>query len=76
VTATLEEQVTSPPHKVSFLRVRLRSESGGWLARTTGPQGSGILRSVVDADGLAEIPSDRTSMDAGDRVVVHLLRES
>jgi molybdopterin molybdotransferase len=76
VTAVLEEEVSSPPHKVSFLRVRLRNnESGGWYARTTGPQGSVILRSLVDADGLAEIPADRTSMDAGEQVVVHLLRE-
>jgi molybdopterin molybdotransferase len=74
VTATLEEPARSPEHKVSFLRVRLsRDQAGAWRARPTGPQGSGILRSVVEADGLAEIPPDRTRVEAGDRVVVHVL---
>jgi molybdopterin molybdotransferase len=73
VTATLAEDVRSPEHKVSFLRVRLDRGDDGWRASTTGAQGSGILRSMVLADGLAEIPADRTSMQAGEPVVVHLL---
>ncbi|MGI9016563.1 MAG: molybdopterin molybdotransferase MoeA [Euzebya sp.] len=73
VTARLAEDIRSPEHKVSFLRVMLERGSSEWLARTTGAQGSGILRSMVLADGLAEIPADRTSMDAGEAVVVHLL---
>jgi molybdopterin molybdotransferase len=74
VTATLEEPVSSPEHKVSFIRVTLRrSEGGAWLARSTGAQGSGLLHSVVAAHGLAEVPAPRTRLDAGDRVVVHLL---
>jgi len=75
ISATLAEPVRSPPHKVSFLRVRLHADDGGWQARLTGPQGSGILASVTAADGLAEIPADTTRLDAGDRVVVHLLAE-
>jgi molybdopterin molybdotransferase len=73
VTAILEDEVASPPGRVSFLRVKLHRDGGVWHARTTGAQGSGILRSLVEADGLAEIPSDRTSVFAGERVVVHLL---
>ena len=73
VTAVLEERVTSPPHKVSFLRVRLRRDGAHWLARLTGPQGSGLLHSAVAADGLAEVPVDRTELEAGEPVVVHLL---
>lgn len=75
VTATLAEDVRSPEHKVSFLRVRLERGEDGWLATTTGDQGSAILRSMVLADGLAEVPADRTAMAAGEPIVVHLLMD-
>jgi len=73
VTAVLDEPVRSPAHKVSFLRVTLHRERDTWHARSTGAQGSGILRSAVLADGLAEIPAEVTDVAAGERVVVHLL---
>ena len=73
--ATLGTDVGSPEHKVSFLRVTLERQSAGWVATTTGAQGSGILKSMVLADGLAEIPSARTSMSAGEQVTVHLLAD-
>jgi molybdopterin molybdotransferase len=60
--------------KVEFVRVALRRRDGEWHARPTGDQGSGILRSLVEADGLAEVPADRDRMDVGERVLVHLLR--
>jgi molybdopterin molybdotransferase len=74
VTAVLDAPVKSPAHKVSFVRVTLhRMGDGVWHARSTGSQGSGILRSVVLADGLAEIPAEVTEVSAGERLVVHLL---
>ncbi|MDQ3709974.1 MAG: molybdopterin-binding protein, partial [Actinomycetota bacterium] len=73
VNAVLDESFHSPAHKVSFLRVTLRRDDDVWYARATGPQGSGILSSAVEADGLAEIPSHRTEVAAGETVVVHLL---
>ena len=76
ISAVLEQPIASPPHKVSFLRVRLSRDSAGWRATPTGPQGSGILRSAVEADGLAEVPAEVTSLDAGEQVVVHLLVSS
>lgn len=73
VSATLDEPVTSPEHKVSFLRVVLRRDADGWHAATTGPQGSGLLHSVVAAHGLAEVPVERTHVEAGEQLLVHLL---
>lgn len=73
VEAAMDEAVTSPRHKVSFLRVLLHRRDDGWHARPTGPQGSGILRSVVDADGLAEVPADRQRVQQGESLIVHLL---
>lgn len=75
VQAVIEQDLTSPPHKVEFVRVVLRHTPNGWMARPTGQQGSGILRSVVAADGLAEVPADRTRVAAGEGLVVHVLTE-
>ncbi len=76
ISATLEARVDSVRDKVEFVRVTLRRRDGEWQARPTGDQGSGILRSLVDADGLAEVPADRDHLDVGERVVVHLLRSA
>lgn len=73
VTAALGEDVTSPPHKRSYLRVRMRREESGWVATPTGHQGSHMISSIAAADGLAEVPEDVTELSAGDRVTVHLL---
>ncbi|MBW3606595.1 MAG: molybdopterin molybdotransferase MoeA [Actinobacteria bacterium] len=74
ISAALEAPIESVADKVEFVRVTLRRRDGEWQARPTGNQGSGILRSLVEADGLAEVPSDRDHLDIGERVVVHLLR--
>lgn len=74
ISATLEAPITSVADKVEFVRVALRRRGSEWNARPTGAQGSGILRSLVEADGLAEVPADRDGMEIGERVVVHLLR--
>jgi molybdopterin biosynthesis enzyme len=42
------------------------------VARLTGPQGSGILSSMVQADGLMVIPETTAQAESGDRVVVRL----
>jgi molybdopterin molybdotransferase len=74
ISATVEAPIDSVVDKVEFVRVALRRRDGEWQARPTGDQGSGILRSVVEADGLAEVPANRDRMDIGERIVVHLLR--
>jgi molybdopterin molybdotransferase len=74
ISATVEAPIDSVVDKVEFVRVALRRRDGEWQARPTGDQGSGILRSVVEADGLAEVPAHRDHMDIGERIVVHLLR--
>jgi molybdopterin molybdotransferase len=74
ISATVEAPIDSVINKVEFVRVALRRREGEWQARPTGDQGSGILRSLVEADGLAEVPANRDRMDIGERIVVHLLR--
>lgn len=72
-TAVLGADVASPPHKRSYLRVRMARDGGQWVATPTGHQGSHMISSIAAADGLAEVPEDVTSLAAGDRVTVHLL---
>jgi molybdopterin molybdotransferase len=57
-----------------YLRVTLEVKDSRWSARLTGDQGSGILRSMVSADGLAVLPGD-TTVTAGQEVEVLVLRE-
>lgn len=57
IAAVAGEEIVSPPELTHFFRVTL--ERGGGpvpVARLTGPQGSGILTSMVRADGLAVVP--------------------
>lgn len=73
VTAELDEPVTSPVGKRSYLRVRLRQQDGAWHARPAGGQGSHMLGALSRADGLAVVPVDVGRLDAGRQVLVHLL---
>lgn len=55
-----------------FVRVRLETRGGTTLALLTGPQGSGLVRGLGSAQGLAVIPAGGR-VGAGDRVAVLLL---
>lgn len=63
---------SSPDGRVHFLRVLLREEDGVRRAALTGPQGSGILSSMLRANALALIPEDQTAIEAGEAVRLHL----
>lgn len=66
IHARLLEDFDAPSGLTHFLRVRLGEDgSGGWTARLTGPQGSGILSSLAQADGLLVIPENQAGASAG-----------
>jgi len=73
VTARALAPIPNEGRRRGYLRVTLTAEAGSWAARLTGEQGSGILRSMVAADGLAVVPGD-TTIPAGGEVKVILLR--
>lgn len=61
------EDIASKPGLVHFLRVKLTEDGeGGWLARLTGPQGSGIITSMSEADALLVVPLDAEGVAAGE----------
>jgi molybdopterin molybdotransferase len=73
LTARAGTPIDNPGSRRGYLRVTLTASEGGWGARLTGDQGSGILRSMVAADGLAVVPGD-TTIAVGEPVEVILLR--
>jgi molybdopterin molybdotransferase len=70
------EDIHSPEQLTHFFRVRLEpGVDGGYEARLTGPQGSGILSSMVSADALAIVPEGRAGIERGEVVEVIPMQE-
>lgn len=63
---------SSPDGRVHFLRAIQREEGGIRKVSLTGPQGSGILSSMLRANALALIPEDQTAIEGGGTVQLHL----
>jgi molybdopterin molybdotransferase len=52
-----------------WVRARLVGDpAGGWRAQKFERQGAGILSSLVESDGLVELPEDLTYLEAGQMV--------
>ena len=56
-----------------FLRVILENKDGQLYASLTGPQGSGILRSMALANGIMELPEDMEVLRKGEKAKVTYL---
>ena len=76
VPAVLEEPVSIGAKLMHFLRAVTRARDDGTLGvRLTGPQGSGILTSMSQANALLVVPEDRSRVEAGERLNVLPLSE-
>ncbi|MGD2148227.1 MAG: molybdopterin molybdotransferase MoeA [Anaerolineae bacterium] len=73
VRAQLTHPIERKDGRRHYLRVALRETSRGYEATLTGDQGSGILKSMVQADGLAVIPETARKLPADSEVEVILL---
>jgi len=73
VEATLLDEVRRKDDRRHYLRVVVEEREGKYFARLAGDQGSGILLSMVQAQGLAVIPEDADHLPAGVRVQVMML---
>jgi molybdopterin molybdotransferase len=71
--ATLVGEIKRKDSRRHYVRVRVEERKGVTYAHLTGGQGSGILSSMVKANGLAIIPEDWTDAPDGSRVQVILL---
>lgn len=74
VRARLLDPIPRKDERRHYMRVVLKEAEEGYEARLTGDQGSGILNSLVLADGLAVIPEGTTHLPAGTEVEVLWLR--
>lgn len=73
VRAVFQERFTKSPDRRHFLRGILWRENGLLMVRTTGRQGSGLLTSMVKANGLIDVPVAVEQLNPGDVVDVQVL---
>ncbi len=73
VRARCDERLRKKPGRTEYQRgVLSRGPDGEWHVRTTGQQGSGVLRSMVEADGLIVLAHEQGDVQVGDWVEVTL----
>lgn len=73
VKAILEVDLKRKPGRKEFIRTKIRLIDGLYYVKPTGPQGSGILKSLVLADGLIIVPEEVSNIQKGSKVKVMLL---
>ena len=74
--ARAAEEISSPEELTHFFRVYLEPRAGGgYEARLTGPQGSGILSSMVNADALAIVPEGQRRVGRAEEIEVLTQRD-
>lgn len=73
IRAIIKNDIADNDGRRLFARVMVTRRGGQYYASVTGPQGSGILTSMVKANGLAIIPESSKGVKAGDMVEVQML---
>jgi molybdopterin molybdotransferase len=73
LAAVLVDEIKRKDNRRHYVRVTIEKQGDLNLARLTGDQGSGILLSMVKADGLAIISEDLEYVPVGSGVRVMLL---
>ena len=71
--ATAGEKLRKVPGRTEYQRGILYREGGEWKVRTTGQQGSGVLRSMSEANCFIVLEHARGSVAAGEQVAVQLM---
>ena len=74
---TVDGVLTAPIHNYDgrrvYARVQVARRDGAYYATPTGPQGSNILTSMAQANGLAVCPEDLPSKQTGEQVKLIML---
>jgi molybdopterin molybdotransferase len=66
------ENLRKVPGRTEYQRGVLYFEKDGWRVRTTGQQGSGVLRSMSEANCFIVLEHERAAVKAGELVAVEL----
>ncbi|MBI5288284.1 MAG: molybdopterin molybdotransferase MoeA [Chloroflexi bacterium] len=73
VRAIADEAIANADGRRVYARAILTQRNGAWHAALTGPQGSGILTSMAQANALAVVPEHVAVINPGDEVDCLLL---
>ena len=73
IEAILKEDIRKEPGRRHYMRAVVSFERDRYFVTTTGAQGSGMLISMVKANGLVIIPENQEKVRAGEKVLVQLL---
>ncbi len=76
VRVVMDEAAKTPGRLTHFRRGIVRDENGTLRAKLTGPQGSGILTSMVRANALLVIPEGRDAVLPGETITAILLGDA
>lgn len=71
--AELQHEIKKAPGRTHFARVYVEYVDGKYLARSAGKQETGLLKTLLSANAIALLPSERTTFFAGDPIQVHFL---
>jgi molybdopterin molybdotransferase len=70
-----DQDIRKKAGRTEFLRAKVQWKEGKYRAVLTGPQGSGILTSMVQADGLIILDEGSDGVRAGDQVHINLFKD-
>jgi molybdopterin molybdotransferase len=73
VPASFDGRLQDRADRRQYVRVRMKMQDGEFVARLTGEQGSGVLSSMLTADGLMVVPEGMTFVEPGTRLQVMML---
>ena len=71
--ATAADNIRKVPGRTEYQRGILFREQGEWRVRITGQQGSGVLRSMAEANCFIVLEHERGPVKAGEQVQVQLM---
>ena len=75
--ATLSEPLKKKPGRLQILRVALQiNQDGEMIVSSAGDQNTGILRTLVNAQGIALLAAERDFFAAGEKIDIHLFGAS
>ena len=72
LTVAAANAIKKQPGRREYLRGTVAAVDGQWQVKTTGNQGSGVLRSMSEANCFVVLPEDSAGVQAGDGVQVQL----
>jgi molybdopterin molybdotransferase len=73
VNAVSKDQILKKAGRTHFIRGYFTLDNGSFFVSTTGPQGSGILRSMSTANCLIILPENQTIVQPGEIVKIQLI---